>query len=120
ERQRDARLLLGEDHEHRAAAGPVAEQLGGGAGGGLVEVRRVEDRQRRALGVDRQDGAQRGAALLAVDLDRVVARRGPEHDAAAREVRCADRALAGAAGALLTPRLRAAAADLAAGLRRGG
>src|SRR6185503_16017115 len=63
--------------------------------------------------------AQRGAALLAVDLEGVVARRGPEDDAAAGEVRRADRALAGAAGALLAPRLRAAAADVAARLRRG-
>jgi hypothetical protein len=54
----------------------------------------------------------------AVDLDRVVARARAEDDAAAGPLRGADRALAGAAGALLAPRLRAAAADHAA--RAGG
>ena len=43
-----------------------------------------------------------------------------EDDAAAGVVRCAARALAGAAGALLAIRLGAAAADLAAGLGVGG
>src|SRR3954463_5292994 len=119
ERQRDPRLLLGQHDEHRAPAGPVAEQLRGGARRRLAEGRRVEDRERLALGVHGEHAAQRGAALLAVDLERVVARRGAEDDAAAGEVRRADRALAGAAGALLAPRLRAAAPDVAARLRRG-
>src|SRR4051812_28281913 len=118
ERQRDPRLLLGQHDEHRAAARPVAEQLRGGARRRLAEGRRVEDRERLALGVHGQHATQRGAALLAVDLERVVARRRTEDDAAAGEVRRADRALAGAAGALLAPRLGAAAADLAAGLGR--
>src|SRR4051794_12677687 len=120
EGQGDPRLLLREHDEHRAAAAPVAEQLRGLARRGLVEARRVEDRQRVALGVHREHAAQRGAALLAVDLDRVVARGRAEDDAAAREVRRTDRALARAAGALLAPRLRATTAHVAARLRRRG
>ena len=64
--------------------------------------------------------AARSAALrgLLVHLDRRSrAARGREGDAAARELRRADRALAGAAGALLAPRLRAAARDEPAALR---
>ncbi len=106
--------------EHVAPlAAPVAEQARRRARRGLVEARGVEDRERVALGVHGEHAAQRGAALLAVDLEGVVARRGAEDDAAAGEVRRADRALAGAAGALLAPRLRAAATDVAARLRRG-
>ena len=57
-------------------------------------------------------------ALLAVDLEGVVARRGPKTVPPPVHMRRADRAGAGAAGALLAPRLGAAAADLAAGLGR--
>src|SRR5581483_6226990 len=60
---------------------------------------------------------QRGAERLAVDLDGEVARAGREDHAAAGELRRADRALARAAGALLAPRLRAAARDEPAALR---
>ena len=60
---------------------------------------------------------KRGASGLLVHLDREVARRGREGDAAARELRRADRALAGTPGSLLAPRLRAAARDEAAALR---
>jgi hypothetical protein len=63
---------------------------------------------------------QRGAPRLAVDLDVEAARAGWEGDAAARELRRADRALAGAAGALLAPRLRAAAGHESAALRCAG
>ena len=58
-----------------------------------------------ALGVDRERRAHRLAARLAVDLDHVVARLGAEGDAAAEAVRDAERADAGAAGALLAPGL---------------
>src|SRR5204863_647726 len=47
---------------------------------------------------------------------RVVARLGAVRDAPAPPLRRADRALAGAAGALLAPRLGAATLDLGAGL----
>ena len=107
-----------EHDEHRAARRPVAEQLGGALGRRRVERRRVEDRERAALGVHRQRAAQRGAALLAVDLEGVAARLRAEDGAAAGPDRRARGAGAGAAGALLAPRLGAAAADLAARLRR--
>src|SRR4029079_16581312 len=89
-------------------------QAGGLLGRGRVERAGVEPEQRAALGVQRQRAAQRGLAGLAVDLDGVVARAGAEDDAAAGPLRGADRALAGAAGALLAPRLGAATADHAA------
>ena len=95
-----------------------ASSVGGALRRRRVERRRVEDRDRAALGVHRQRAAQRRAALLAVDLEGVVARRGAEDRAAADPDRRARRAGAGAAGALLAPRLGAAAADVAARLRR--
>src|SRR2546430_15304269 len=65
----------------------------------------------------RERAAERGAASLAVDLDLEAPRARWEGEAAARELRRADRARAGAAGALLAPRLGAAAGDEAATLR---
>src|SRR5436305_3947363 len=62
-------------------------------------------------------GAQRGAGGLLVHLEREVARRGREGDAAARDLRRADRSLAGTSRSLLAPRLRAAAGDEPAALR---
>ena len=63
---------------------------------------------------------ERRARRLAVDLDLEGAHRRREGDAAARPVRRAGRAGAGAAGALLAPRLRAAAGDEPAALRTAG
>jgi hypothetical protein len=60
--------------------------------------------------------AQRLAAHLARHRLVVAVRRGPERLAAALPLRGADRALARTAGALLLPRLLAAARDLAAPL----
>src|SRR4051794_17363432 len=77
EGERDLLLAVGEDDEHRAAE-EVAEQLGGLLRRRRVEAGRVQDRDRAALGVDRERAAQRGAALLAVDLEGVVARRRAE------------------------------------------
>ena len=74
---------------------------------------------KRAVGcVLREHAAQRRAARLAVHLDLEVARCRRERHAAAGPVRRAGRARAGAAGALLAPRLRAAAGDEPAALRR--
>ena len=72
-------------HEHAAPLrGPVAEQLGGLRGS---RARRSAPASRTASeprsACTRQRAAQRGAALLAVDLEGVVARRGAEDDAAA-------------------------------------
>ena len=81
-----------------------AERLGGRLGRGRVVDGGVADGERAAVGVHAERRAQRAAARLAVDLDRVAARRGAEGDAAAVAVAGADRAGAGAAGALLAPR----------------
>src|SRR5438552_5223296 len=116
ERQGDARLLLGQDDEERAPVRPVADELRGLLRGGLLEARRVENRDRAALGMHGERAAQRGAALLAVDLEGVAARLGTEGGAAAGPDGRARRAGARAAGALLAPRLRAAARHLSAGL----
>ena len=116
-----AGLLGGEDHERRPGLVPVFEQ---------VEAHRWSWARRRrprrgsaiepALGVQRQRAAQRGALLLAVDLEGVGARLGPEHDAAPGPQRRAAGAGAGAAGALLAPGLGAAAGDHCARLGGGG
>ncbi len=76
-----------------------------------LERARVEDRDRAALGVQRERAAQRSALLLAVDLEGVGARLGTEHRATASPDRRAVGARTRASGALLTPRLRATAGD---------
>src|SRR5438067_8859766 len=64
-----------------------------------------------------QRAAERGAPRLPVHLDVEAARDRRERDAAARELRSADRAGAGTSRPLLAPRLGAAAGDEAAALR---
>ena len=66
-----------------AAAAPVARSSAACLVDGASNGRGVEHGQRLALGVHRERAAQRRAARLAVDLDRVVARRGTERGAAA-------------------------------------
>ena len=82
--------------------------------------RAVEDRDRPAVGVNRERRAERLAAGLAVDLDRVAARLRAERDAAAPPVGNAERADARAPGALLAPGLGGRHRDLAAPERGGG
>src|SRR5215218_4331532 len=65
-----------------------------------------------------QSRPEGGLGRLAVHLLDEAARRLRERVAAALELRGADGAGAGAAGALLAPRLRAAAGDEPAALRR--
>ena len=103
-----------EQHAARSRRGGPSSRPAACLVDGVVERAGVEPEHRAALGVQRQRAAQRGLAGLAVDLDGVVARAGAEDDAAAGPLRGADRARAGAAGALLAPRLGAAAADHAA------
>ena len=107
-------------HERRARLLPVVEQVVRALRLRRLEGRRVEHRERAALGVQRERAAQRGALLLAVDLEGVGARLGTEDDAAAGPDRGAVGAGAGATGALLAPRLGATAGDLCARLRGGG
>ena len=115
EAQRGVLLAL-DQHDQRAAAVAEARQrLGGLLGGRRGEGLGVDGGQRAAVGVHRQRGAQRAAALLAVDLDGVAARLGAEGDAAARALGRGQRADAGTAGALLAPGLGAGHGDLAAG-----
>ena len=68
--------------------------------------------------MDAERRAQRLAARLAVDLEGVVARLGRERVAAAAAMGDAERADAGAAGALLAPCLGAGHRDLAPGQAR--
>ena len=111
-------LVVGQRDQHRTAAVGV-QQLGGlRRARRVAEAGGVDDVDRPALGVHRQRGAQRGATSLAVDLEDVVTRARAEDRAAARPDRRAAGAGACAAGALLAPRLRAAAGDHAAGLGR--
>src|SRR6476659_4698265 len=67
-----------------------------------------------------QSRPQGGFGSLAVHLLDERARHLGEGVTAALELRCADRSLARPAGALLAPRLRAAAGDEPTALRRGG
>ena len=115
-----AGLLGGEDDQGRALGAPFGQRRGGLLGRGRLEGRGVEDGDAVALGVDREGRAHRPAAGFAVDLDRVVARLRAEGDAAAVAAGDAERADAGAAGALLAPGLGGREGDLAAGQGRGG
>ena len=81
-----------------------------------VEPERVDDLDRLVAELRGERAAEREALHLARQALLVRARVRPEDDAAAAVVRRVRRALPGAAGALLAVRLRAAAADLAAGL----
>ena len=76
----------------------------------------VDDVHAAVAGPVGQGTAQGGGLHLLGGALAVVARRRAVDDATAGELRRADRALTGAAGALLLVRLAAAAADLAAGL----
>src|SRR4051812_2523223 len=117
----DHGLLVGHgDDDDGALLAPLLEQAEGHAGRRLVEGGRVDDGKRPLLHVRGQRAAQRGAVGLLVDLHVEAARRGRKHDATARELGGADGARAGTAGALLAPRLAAAARHHAAALGRAG
>src|SRR4051812_18969430 len=88
---------------------------------GFLVAARLElvDDDERAVGqLRRQRRAQRAQLHLARQRVVVAARLRPEHGAALAPQRVADFADAGAAGALLPPRLLARAADVGAVLRR--
>ena len=107
-------LVVAQQHEHRRGPSRASSALAAVLRRRLVVGRGVDHRDAAAPRVHAERRAQRAPARLAVDLHRVVARSRAERDAAAGPVRRADRAGARAAGALLAPGLRAAAADLAA------
>src|SRR5204862_4843572 len=86
----------------------------------LCELSSRHDGKRLGVDVTSQGRPKGGLGHLAVHLLHVGTGLLGERMAAALELRGADRALARAAGALLAPRLRAAAGDEAAALRRGG
>src|SRR5262249_34467007 len=112
--------LLGERDEHRRRLGaPRLDEDARLLGGRRIELRSVDDGERPLLRMRSERGAQRGLLRLPVHLLHERARGLRERVTAAGELRRADRALAGAAGALLAPRLRAAAGDEPAALRRG-
>ena len=111
ERHVDEQRLAG--RRRAASASPTAALV-------LISPRRqrVDDDQRAVLQLLRQRRAQRAALDLLRQLEVVAARLRPEHRAALAPQRVADLADARAAGALLPPRLLAAAADERAVLRR--
>ena len=112
---RSASRLGGEHDQRGARLVPVLQQLLRAAGLGGLEGRGIEDRDRAPLGVYGKRAAQGRSLLLAVDLEGVGARLWAERGAAARPQRRSVGARAGAAGALLAPRLGAAARNHAAG-----
>ena len=71
----------------------------------------VDERERPVADMVRQRARECGAADLSVHLHLEIAHPGCEDDTATRELGRADRALARTAGALLAPRLGAAAGD---------
>src|SRR5581483_11780729 len=115
ERLREHGLLLGADEHDRARQ--LVHERGRPTRRRRLERRRVDERERPRLDVAAQGRPERRPGGLPVHLLLEGARRLRERVAAALELRRADRALAGASGALLAPRLRAAAGDGAAVLR---
>ena len=86
-------------------------------GAGLADPPLVDDEHLALGGAVGQRRAQREPDHLLGSALAVVARLRAVRHTTTTPVRRADRALAGAAGALLAPRLRATAADLGPGLR---
>src|SRR5262249_50440799 len=100
-----------------AESGELLPELGRLGGG----ERSVLDDDELAFGLlQRERGLQAEAPHLLRQLEREVARLRSEDDAAAAELRRAQRALARGAGALLAPRLFRGALDLADALGAGG
>ena len=81
----------------------------------LLELELVDNGELTVGHLGGQSGAHGQLDFLVVHAEGVAARMRTEHGTAASPLRGADGALAGTAGALLAPRLLAAAADLAAG-----
>src|SRR5699024_8373982 len=110
-------VLAVQHHEHVAGGGDVRKSLHGGAGGRRLAADHAGQHVHPVGASPVGEGAaqSRGLHLLRGPL-AVVPRHRTVHDATAGELRGADRALTGAAGALLAVRLAAAAGDLGAGL----
>ena len=106
------------DEQRLAVDAEPLQQLGGRLRLDLARGQRVDDDQRAVLQLLRERRAQRAALDLLRQLVVVAARLRAEHGAALAPQRVADLADARAAGALLPPRLLAAAADERAVLRR--
>src|SRR5262249_36511390 len=119
ERPGGRELVVVQDDHDRSGQTRGLEEASGGLRRRLLEHGRVDERQAPGLRVTGQSRPEGGLRGLAVDLLAERARDLGEGVAAALELRRADRALARAAGALLTPRLDAAAGDEPAALRGG-
>src|SRR5690606_21520188 len=115
-------VVLAREHDERRAA--LREACEGRERGlrrrRLAETEALDDVHATGAGAVRERTAQRGSLHLLGGALAVVARHGAVHDAAARELRGAHRALTGAAGALLAVRLAATTTDLATRLDRVG
>src|SRR5262245_47765432 len=111
ERLDERHVLVGGDEEHRQLLAPGFDERGRLLRRRLVEGGLVHDGQRPLGGMRAERSAERRTVGLAVHLDGVAARLWRERDAAAGPLRRAGRARTRAAGALLAPRLPAAAGD---------
>jgi hypothetical protein len=113
------RIIAVDDHQHAGALGDAAEDGDGRLGGRRVTFgQRLDDMQATVAGPVGQGAAQGSSLELLGRALFVVARRRAMHHATTGVLRCADRALAGTAGALLAVRLPATAGNLAAALGR--
>src|SRR5437763_6083075 len=117
ERLDERLLVLARDDNGRRRLAPALQELDGLLRGRLRKGVAGDEAKRPGRRVIAQRRAQRSASGFLVHLQREVARHRREGDASAGELRRADRALAGATGALLAPRLRASAGDEATAFR---
>src|SRR5262249_43478256 len=118
ERLDERNVVVGRHEEHWELLAPGLDERGRLLRRRLVERGLVHDGQRPLRGVRAERSAERRAIRLAVHLHGVAARLWREGDAAPGPLRRAGRARTRAAGALLAPRLPAAAGDEPAALGR--
>src|SRR5207247_7544085 len=109
---RAADIILRQNEQRFSVHPPCPERADGVFRSRTIERQTVDD-QNFAFGrAGRQRGTQRCRLHLFRDGGTVIARLGAESDAAALPLWFANRAVTRAPGALLTPRLRAAARGL--------
>src|ERR1700688_4958907 len=121
----DACCLVGRVHDERLPAalrGARRAEQERAQVAGLAEVEVFGRKHRHAIVLEAvgERGLKRDVTFLLIERRFVAARLGTEDDAAVRPLRRANRTLTRAAGALLAPRLPAAAAHFVTAQRRRG
>src|SRR5690606_10954814 len=109
-RKRELLVERLDEHEHVLPQLELLELLDEQLRLGCLDLEAIDDEQTLLTRKLREHRAHRAAVHLAIDLLREIARLRSKSATAAHPNRTADRAYARLAGALLTPRFRAAAA----------